>query len=57
MTSIEIEKKVKEIQDQIESLNEVLIKEKKYAFIEVGCKRLDVLHKKSDMMLSFQIGV
>jgi hypothetical protein len=57
MTSIEIEKKVKEIEKEIQSLNEVLIKEKKYAFIQIDCKRLDVLHKKSDMMLSFQIGV
>lgn len=56
MTTVEIEAKVKEIQNQINSLHKTLIEEKKHAFIDVRCMRLDVLHRKSDIMLSFQIG-
>jgi hypothetical protein len=56
MTSKEIEAKVTEIQLEIECLHETLMKEKKHAFIDVRCKRLDVMHRKSDVMLSFQIG-
>lgn len=56
MNTKEIEAKVKEIQDDISILNKILIEKKSHAFIDVRCKRLDVMHRKSDVMLSFQIG-
>jgi len=56
MNTKEIEAKVKEIQDDIAILNKILIEKKSHAFIDVRCKRLDVMHRKSDVMLSFQIG-
>lgn len=57
MSPKDIEKVVQELEKNLRDLNDILIEQKSHAFIEVRCKRLDVLHRKKDVLLSFQLGV
>lgn len=56
MNSKEIEKIVFEIQDKINVLHKELTEKGQSAFIDIRCKRLDVMYGSKDMMLSFQVG-